>query len=106
MSDALSFLTSNTIFGAGLGLVCVAIGLALVRKILHFIVVLWTRKFMITLEVPCRDKSYLWLLQWMTEKAAQNTQHLSVETSYEEKDTGKVETKYDFVPSVGTHLFK
>ncbi|GJQ67176.1 hypothetical protein Trydic_g8087 [Trypoxylus dichotomus] len=60
---------------------------------------------MITLEVPCRDKSYQWLLQWMTHKGAKQTQHLSVETSFEQKDTGYIKTKYDFIPSVGTHFF-
>lgn len=61
---------------------------------------------MITLEVPCRDKSYQWLLHWMTVKGARQTQHLSVETSFEQKDTGHVNTKYDFIPSVGTHFFR
>ncbi|XP_015587313.1 mitochondrial chaperone BCS1 isoform X2 [Cephus cinctus] len=61
---------------------------------------------MITLEVPCRDKSYQWLLQWITHKGARKTQHLSVETSFEQKETGHVKTKYDFIPSIGTHFFK
>ncbi|XP_076254879.1 mitochondrial chaperone BCS1 isoform X2 [Rhynchophorus ferrugineus] len=64
------------------------------------------RHYMITLEVPCRDKSYQWLLQWMTTKGARQTQHLSVETSFEQKDSGHVKTKYDFIPSIGTHFFK
>ncbi|XP_037822695.1 mitochondrial chaperone BCS1-like isoform X2 [Lucilia sericata] len=59
---------------------------------------------MITLEVPCRDKSYHWLLQWITTRGARETQHLSVETSFVQKDTGKIETKYDFIPSIGKHL--
>lgn len=61
---------------------------------------------MITLEVPCRDKSYQWLLQWITYKGARKTQHLSVETSFEQRETGHVKTKYDFIPSVGTHFFR
>ncbi|CAG9769007.1 unnamed protein product [Ceutorhynchus assimilis] len=64
------------------------------------------RHYMITLEVPCRDKSYQWLLQWMTHKGAKQTQHLSVETSFEQKDSGHIKTKYDFIPSIGTHFFK
>lgn len=61
---------------------------------------------MITLEVPCRDKSYQWLLHWMTTKGARQTQHLSVETSFEQKDSGHIKTKYDFIPSIGTHFFQ
>lgn len=59
---------------------------------------------MITLEVPCRDKSYQWLLQWITQKGAKQTQHLSVETSFLQKDSGHIQTKYDFIPSTGTHI--
>lgn len=61
---------------------------------------------MITLEVPCRDKSYQWLLQWITHKGAKETQHLSVETSFEQKETGHIKTRYDFVPSIGTHFIR
>src|SRR5262249_15054744 len=61
--------------------------------------------YMVTLEVPCRDKSYQWLLQWIT-KNAQNTQHLSVETTFEQLETGKISTFFDFVPSVGRHYFQ
>lgn len=64
------------------------------------------RHYMITLEVPCRDKSYQWLLQWITHKGARKTQHLSVETSFEQRETGHVKTKYEFIPSIGTHFFR
>lgn len=60
---------------------------------------------MVTLEIPCRDKSYHWVLNWLTTKGAKGTQHLSVQTSYEQKETGRVLTKFDFVPSIGTHFF-
>ena len=66
--------------------------------------ILFRRHFMITLEVPCRDKSYQWLLQWITQKGARKTQHLSVETSFTQNNTGHVKTKYDFIPSIGTHI--
>ena len=61
---------------------------------------------MTTMEVHCRDKSYQWVLQWMTEKGAKSTQHLSVETSYEQLESGHIKTKYDFIPSVGQHFFR
>ena len=31
---------------------------------------------MTTVEVTCKDKSYLWLLQWISQKGARKTQHL------------------------------
>lgn len=105
-SELLSGLSDNPYFGAGFGLFGVGAGAAVLKKMLQGGMILFRRHYMITLEVPCRDKSYQWLLQWITEKGARQTQHLSVETSFEQKDTGQVRTKYDFIPSVGTHLFR
>lgn len=77
---------------------------AVSRRALQGSLILFRRHYMITLEVPCRDKSYQWLLQWMTVKGARQTQHLSVETTFEQKDTGHVKTNYAFIPSIGTHI--
>ncbi|KAL1514359.1 hypothetical protein ABEB36_003628 [Hypothenemus hampei] len=101
-----SSLSDNPYFGAGFGLFSVGAGAAILRKGYQASLVLFRRHYMITLEVPCRDKSYQWLLHWMTTKGARQTQHLSVETSFEQKDSGHVKTKYDFIPSIGTHFFK
>ncbi|RZF40089.1 hypothetical protein LSTR_LSTR002492 [Laodelphax striatellus] len=106
IADYISTLSQNPYFGAGFGLFGVGAGAAILRKSYQQGVILFRRNYMITLEVPCRDKSYQWLLQWITEKGAKKTQHLSVETSFEQHDTGHIKTKYDFIPSVGTHFFK
>ncbi|XP_006082826.2 LOW QUALITY PROTEIN: mitochondrial chaperone BCS1 [Myotis lucifugus] len=58
---------------------------------------------MITLEVPARDRSYAWLLSWLTRHSAR-TQHLSVETSYLQHESGRISTKFEFVPSPGNHF--
>lgn len=99
-------LAQNPYFGAGFGLFGIGASAAMLRKGMQTSVILFKRHYMITLEVPCRDKSYQWLLHWMTQKGAKATQHLSVETSFEQKDTGQVKTKYDFIPSVGQHYFR
>lgn len=67
--------------------------------------ILFRRHYMTTLEVPCRDKSYQWLLQWITHRGAKKTQHLSVETTFQQIETGKITTRHDFIPSVGEHFF-
>ncbi len=36
-------------------------------------------------------------------KGARGTQHLSVDTIFYETDSGKINTKYEFQPSVGNH---
>lgn len=104
ISDLIGSLSENTFFTAGFGLFGVGAGAALLRKASQGVFILFRRHYMITLEVPCRDKSYQWLLQWITKKGARNTQHLSVETSFEQRDTGHIKTKYDFIPSIGTHI--
>lgn len=104
LPELISGLADNNFFTAGFGLFTVGASAALLRKGLQASLILFRRNYMITLEVPCRDKSYQWLLQWISKKGARNTQHLSVETSFEQKDTGHVKTKYEFIPSVGTHI--
>lgn len=105
-TEYIASLSDNPYFGAGFGLFGIGAGAAVLRKGFQASLILFRRHYMITLEVPCRDKSYQWLLQWITEKGARQTQHLSVETSFEQKDTGLIKTKYDFIPSVGTHFFR
>lgn len=106
IADIIDGLSTNPYFGAGFGLFGLGAGAAVLRKGLQGALILFRRHMMITLEVPCRDKSYQWLLQWITIKGARKTQHLSVETSFVQKDSGQICTNYDFIPSVGTHLMR
>ncbi|XP_026809586.1 mitochondrial chaperone BCS1 isoform X1 [Rhopalosiphum maidis] len=106
LNDLLSTLGDNPYFGAGFGLFGLGLGAAVLRKGASAGLVLFRRNFMMTLEVPCRDKSYQWVLLWVTQKAARRTQHLSVETTFEQMDTGRVNTTYHFLPSIGVHLIE
>ncbi|MBN3308428.1 mitochondrial chaperone BCS1 [Amia ocellicauda] len=102
-SDFLGALKDNPYFGAGFGLVGVGTALAVARKGAQLGMIAFRRHYMITLEVPSKDKSYQWLLSWIT-KHAHRTQHLSVETSYMQHESGRVRTQFDFLPSPGNHL--
>ncbi|KAH7963656.1 hypothetical protein HPB52_022324 [Rhipicephalus sanguineus] len=105
VAEYLSQLGTNPYFGAGFGLFGVGAAAAALRKGMQWGMVLFRRHYMITLEVPCRDKSYQWLLQWIT-RHARHTQHLSVETTFLQPEAGgSARTSFDFIPSVGTHFF-
>ncbi|CRK99824.1 CLUMA_CG013132, isoform A [Clunio marinus] len=104
ITEYVQSLGDNPYFGAGSGIFALGVGAALLRRSAQASLILFRRHFMITLEVPCRDKSYQWLLQWITQKGARKTQHLSVETSFQQNNTGHIKTKYDFIPSIGTHI--
>lgn len=106
VTDFISSLSSNPYFGAGFGLFGVGAGAAVLRKGWQATLILFRRHYMMTLEVPCRDKSYQWLLQWITTRGAVQTQHLSVETQFKQSEAGKVSTSYHFIPSVGVHFFQ
>ncbi|XP_055603638.1 LOW QUALITY PROTEIN: mitochondrial chaperone BCS1 [Uranotaenia lowii] len=106
LTEYIGALSDNPYFGAGFGLFGLGAGAAMLRKGMQGALILFRRHYMITLEVPCRDKSYQWLLQWITQKGARHTQHLSVETSFQQRDTGHIKTKYDFIPSIGTHIMR
>jgi chaperone BCS1 len=99
-------LGDNPYFSAGFGLFGVGAGAAVLRKLSQSAFIMFRRHYVMTLEVPCRDKSYHWLLRWIAVKGARNTQHLSVSTKFQEADSGKVMTKYEFIPSIGVHFFK
>ncbi len=103
--DLLASLGDNPYFGAGFGLVGIGAGLAFLRKFSQFGMVAFRRHCMITLEVPSKDKSYHWLLQWISANASK-TQHLSAETSFQQLENGSVRTRFDFVPSPGAHFFR
>lgn len=105
LPDLVTGLGDNPYFGAGAGLFGIGMLTAVTRKAMQIGMVIFRRHYMMTLEVPCRDKSYQWLLQWITNNA-RHTQHLSVETKFQQMETGKVKTSFDFIPSVGTHFFR
>jgi len=102
----LSSLGDNQMFGAGFGLISVGLAASAARKGFQIGTIMFRRNYMTTVEVTCKDKSYPWVLEWITKRGARNTQHLSVDTEFAASEGGKISTKYNFVPSPGTHFMR
>jgi chaperone BCS1 len=105
LSDLISSLGDNPYFGAGFGLVGLGSGLAVLRKASQIGMIAFRRHYMMTLEIQNRDRSFLWLLNWMGARGMRQPQHMSVETTFTQSEQGKINTAFDFVPSPGTHFF-
>jgi len=103
LQDFISTLAENPYFNAGAGLFGVGFAVSLGRKGTQVGMVMFRRHCMMTLEVTGRDKSYNWLLNWIS-TVGTRTQHMSVETTFNQNDTGKITTNFDFVPSTGAHF--
>ncbi|CAI5755755.1 unnamed protein product [Candida verbasci] len=97
---------NNPYFAAGGGLMLLGTGLALTRsgivKSSGFIY----RQLLVDLEIPSKDKSYLWFLEWMAKYKHRSSRHLSVETNVITHDNGAITTKFSLVPGPGKHLIR
>ncbi|RUS35497.1 BCS1 N terminal-domain-containing protein [Jimgerdemannia flammicorona] len=98
--------TANPFFSAGAGLIGVGAGLALLRQALNIGTTALRRRVLVSLEIPSKDKSYLWFLQWMSQQPARKTHQLAVETTFKQHDNGSVSTTFSLVPGPGKHLFR
>ncbi|KAG0245255.1 hypothetical protein BGW41_002724 [Actinomortierella wolfii] len=127
-------LDGNPYFSAGAGLLAVGTGLAMLQKGMLAGASLARRQLLVTLEIPSKDKSYLWFLHWMAsqsriacEEAAMQLQHrgknlswsqrlanrinqrsqfLAVQTEFKQHDNGSVSTRFNLVPGNGKHLIR
>jgi len=104
MPGMLANLGNNQMFGAGFGLFAMGVAATMAKRGAQVGLVLFRRHYMTTVEVTCKDKSFSWLLGWMTARGARNTQHLMVDTTFASSTSGKVATTYNFQPSVGQHF--
>ena len=96
--------TDNPVFSGGFGLAVLGICTQLLRKGSAVAMQMARKNLLVTLEVTSKDKSYPWVLQWLTLRGTR-TQHLSVETTLTSSQSG-VTTSFDFVPSPGFHFLR
>ncbi|KAJ2758136.1 Complex III assembly protein translocase and chaperone, partial [Coemansia nantahalensis] len=127
MVDVTSILGANPYFSAGFGLLGVGAGLAVLRQGARRGADLLKRQLLVSMEIPSHDKSYQWVLGWLsrrgieTMRAAEGGQglpwmrrqlaravlprHVAVQTSYKQHDNGSVSTAFTMVPGQGKHVF-
>ncbi|EGW34076.1 uncharacterized protein SPAPADRAFT_59502, partial [Spathaspora passalidarum NRRL Y-27907] len=97
---------NNPYFAAGGGLMVLGTVLAVARQGVMKSSGFIYRQLLVDLEIPSKDKSYLWFLEWMSKYKHRSSRHLSVETSYVQHDNGSVSTKFSLVPGPGKHLLR
>ena len=73
LTEFLSTLGENQFFGGGLGLGLIGFATAVGKKGTEIGWILFRRHKMTTVEVTCKDKSFHWLLQWLTKKGDKGT---------------------------------
>lgn len=78
------------------------------------------RKLLVSLEIPSKDKSYVWFLDWMgrnkdvsnsklswIEKAlTKNLHQLQVETQFSKLPNGSIHASFQLIPGQGKHIFR
>jgi mitochondrial chaperone BCS1 len=99
-----SLSTDNPVFSGGFGLALLAGGAQLMRGGYQVGFRLIKRHFLVTLEVTSKDRSYPWVLQWLSMRGGARTQHLSVETSFKPVVGNASNMSFDLVPGPGQHF--
>lgn len=96
------WLATNPYFTAGFGLAGMGAAMTLLRSSAASVNAICRRQLLMSLEIPSRDFSYQWVMQWLVAKGVHGSRHLGVETTYT-KVAGRQSAFFDFVPSPGHH---
>jgi chaperone BCS1 len=99
----------NPVFSGGFGLAILAAGATVLRTSVQTSLRMLKRNFLVTLEVTSKDRSYPWVLQWLSNQGGgvfgrRTTQHLSVETTFKPVVGNAHNMSFDLVPGPGQHF--
>ncbi|KAJ1918766.1 Complex III assembly protein translocase and chaperone [Mycoemilia scoparia] len=112
----------------GIDTAWVGAGLAVLRQGARRGAELARRQLLVSMEIPSKDKSYQWMLIWISQQNQINSRklasmsqqtswlqksilkaamprQLAVETSFKQHDNGSVSTNFNLVPGQGKHIF-
>ena len=106
----------------------IGVVLASLRRSLRLGASFAQRRLLVTLEIPSKDRSYPWFLDWMAVNAPQPrpghqrpslssilkgkapmalpSHELAVETAFKQHENGSTEAVFNLVPGPGTHYFR
>ncbi|KAK9462817.1 BCS1 N terminal-domain-containing protein [Lipomyces oligophaga] len=117
----------NPYFTAGFGLMAIGVVLTAGRQVMIASSSFIYRQMLVDLEIPSKDKSYIWFLDWMARESVKSgvvkdgspggyfmrirnlyssSHHLSVQTSFKQHDNGSVTTSFNLVPGPGKHILR
>jgi chaperone BCS1 len=110
------FPADNQFFTGGFTLAALGAGAAMLRRSWQMAMMVARRHCLSTLEVTSKDRSFPWVLHWMSTQGKSNTNHLSLETSFlvsaaRQQAAGDhpnphSSAYFGFVPGPGMHLLK
>lgn len=97
---------NNEVFSGGIGLAVLAGGATVFRASYQVGLRMMRRHFLTTLEVTSKDKSFPWVLNWLSVQSGARTQHLSVETVSRASSSASQQGPINFrlVHGPGQHL--
>jgi len=97
------WLIGNPYFAAGFGLAGIGVAGSFLRVGSASLEVVARRQLLMTLEIPSKDYSYQWVMQWLVARGVHGSKHIGVETTYTKNASGHAMAHFDFIPSPGRH---
>jgi mitochondrial chaperone BCS1 len=100
-------LQSNPYFSAGFGLIGVGAVLSVARSGAAGVWAATKRHLYTSLEIPSKDKSYAWFMEWMAKHEHGNhRKHVSLSTTFQQFENGEIRTQSHFIPGAGNHIIR
>lgn len=110
---------SNPYFAAGAGMIGLTAVSGICLKGAGQLAFIAKRRLLVSLEIPIKDQSYPWFLEWMSKQNKNNEKRsflgklinkqlhqLSVETNFTRLSNGSISTNFSLVPGQGKHFFQ